>query len=109
MSCRLALVCDALVGALGGNWETARTSLLRAEKLLDEVGEGTLLARFRLAVGHLAAGRFPEADAGLAKARAWFAERGAAAYAEAYEANAVRPLAPVRAATGATAAAPVAG
>jgi tetratricopeptide (TPR) repeat protein len=91
-------MCDSLVAALGGDWESARESFLRAESLLEEVGEGTLLARLRLAVGHLASGRFPEADAGLAAARAWFAERGADAYATRYLAAAARPVARPRAA-----------
>jgi hypothetical protein len=88
----------ALVAALGGAWEYARASLTAAESHLGDGGAEQLgRARFRLAIGHLAAARFPEADEALAEAERWFSEHGRAGHAAAYRAAAVRPVAGVRA------------
>ncbi len=89
---------DSLVAALGGRWTEARSHLLAARQLLEEVGEGLALGRFHLAIGHLAENRFAEADESLARATAWFAELGAAGYVDAYRAAAARPVAGIRAA-----------
>jgi hypothetical protein len=86
-------VADSLIAALEGHWSEARTAMLEAEALLDGVGEGLMVNRFRLAIGHLAEGRFPEADAAGRKAEDWFGALGASEYLRAWRANAARPAA----------------
>ena len=81
---------DSLIAALDGRWSDARASALAAEALLEQVGEGLALARFRLAIGHLAEGRFPEAEKDAGDAEAWFGALGASAYAEAWRQKAAR-------------------
>jgi hypothetical protein len=57
---------------------------LAAESWLEAVGDALVLARFRLALGQLAADRFPDATRAASSAEQWFAERGAADYVERY-------------------------
>ncbi len=81
----------ALQALIDGRWEEGRIAFRAAEGGLEQVGEITLLARLRLAVGHMAAGRLPEADATSTAAEAFFTGRGAAGYVAAYRARAWTP------------------
>jgi hypothetical protein len=47
-------VAGALAAALEGRWDDARAALARAVPALEGVGEGLVLGRFRLALGHIA-------------------------------------------------------
>ena len=76
------------MAALEGRWDDARAGLLDAETVLAAVGEALMLARFRLALGHLAAGRFPEAAIAAEQAEQWFAQLGAPTYVASYRAAA---------------------
>ena len=76
---------DAL---LGQRWDEGRVAASTAEQLMEKVGAETLLARFRLAYGHLALGRIPDAQRAADLADAFFAERGAMAYVDRYRAAA---------------------
>jgi class 3 adenylate cyclase/tetratricopeptide (TPR) repeat protein len=90
---------EALLLALGGGrWDEARSAYLSAARELEEFGARTSIARLQLAVGHAAAGRFPEAAEAASSAEEFFTARGALAYVEAYRRHAVRPSA--AAATG---------
>jgi tetratricopeptide (TPR) repeat protein len=83
-------IADALVAALEGRWDEARASYLGANRVLEGIGDHLLLARFQLALSHLAAQRFAEADEAGREADAFFTERGAASYVEGYRANAAK-------------------
>jgi hypothetical protein len=83
-------VADSLAAAVEERWDEARDLQREAEALLTEVGHALVNARFGLALGHLAVGRFPEADRAAAEAERWFSDRGAAEYVAAYRANALR-------------------
>jgi tetratricopeptide (TPR) repeat protein len=87
-------IADSLSAALEGRWADSRTAMLAAEPILEGVGEGLVLARFRLALGHLAAGQFEEATAAAEKAEVWFNELGAAAYVATYLRAAARAVGP---------------
>ena len=78
----------ALAKLVDGKWDEGRVAFGAAQRALDDVGEITLLARLRLAVGHLAAGRFREADEAAAAADAFFTERAAKDYVTAYRSRA---------------------
>ncbi len=81
---------DGLIAALEGRWSDARAAMLLAEPILEAVGEWLMLARFRLALGHLAEGQFPEAAGALRQAEEWFRDLGATTYGAAYRAAAAR-------------------
>jgi class 3 adenylate cyclase/tetratricopeptide (TPR) repeat protein len=99
-------VAHSLAAALQGRWDEARDRQREAIDLLDAIGEGLTKARFGLALGHLASGRFPEADGAAAEAERWFADRGAAHYVAAYRAAAATAGAGVPDAAVGTAARP---
>jgi hypothetical protein len=86
-------VADSLVAAIDGRWADARTAMLDAESILEEVGEALVLARFRLALGHLAGDRFAEAEAGARMAEAFFQQLRAADYVKRYRTVASRSAA----------------
>ena len=75
---------------LSGRWEQAKTAYLAARSSLEEVGNPQTLAQLQLTVGHLAAGRFREAEEAAAEAEAYFHARGADAYVATYRARAVK-------------------
>ena len=52
-------VIAALGALLDERWEAGRASYLQAKRLLEQVSNQLMLARFQLAVGHLAANHFP--------------------------------------------------
>ena len=81
---------DGLIAAVEVRWADARAAMLVAEPILEAVGEGLMLARFRLALGHLADGQFPEAANALHQAEEWFRDLGATTYVAAYRAAAAR-------------------
>jgi class 3 adenylate cyclase/tetratricopeptide (TPR) repeat protein len=84
-------VGTAVAALIEGGGDQGRTAFAAARRALDELGATTMLARFQLAVGHLARDRFPEAtDAALAADR-FFAERAATAFVTAYRARAWEP------------------
>jgi tetratricopeptide (TPR) repeat protein len=87
-------VADSLSAALEGRWVDSRAAMLAAEPILEGVGEGLVLGRFRLALGHLAAGQFEEATAAAEKAELWFKELGASAYVATYLGAAARTVEP---------------
>jgi class 3 adenylate cyclase/tetratricopeptide (TPR) repeat protein len=82
---------ETLIAVVEGRWDAGRAGYLAAARELDEYGARTSRARLQLAVGHAAAGRFPEADEAAAAAQEFFAERGAQAYVDAYRQHAFRP------------------
>ena len=82
-------VAQSLAAALEGRWDDARSHQIEAEEGLLKVGEGLVNARFGLALGHLAASRFPEAARAGEDAERWFTERGAGHYVAGYRAAAV--------------------
>ena len=90
----LPMAYSHLIAALGAlldeRWEAGRASYLQAKRLLEQVSNQLMLARFQLAVGHLAANHFPEAAEAAREAEAFFHERGADAYVEGYRARAAR-------------------
>jgi len=67
-------VCLAL---LDGRWSDARTGYSAATLTLEATYYRRVLASFRMAVGHIASDRFPEAVEALRDAESFFAERGA--------------------------------
>ena len=77
-------IAISLTALLEERWDVARAAYLHARRLLEETGHGLMLARLQLAVGHLAANRFPEAADAARDARAFFHERGADAYVDGY-------------------------
>ena len=81
----------ALTALVGERWDDARLAYVQARRLFDETGAAKSLALLRLTVGQLAAGRFPEADAAIKEADAFFSSRGADPFLAAYRANAFRP------------------
>jgi hypothetical protein len=83
----LAATLTALVAS---RWDEARMAYLNARRLLEDIGDVTLLARLQLAVGHLAADHFPEAADAAREAEQYFHDRGADAYVATYRAKAVR-------------------
>ena len=83
-------VIAALGALLDERWEAGRASYLQAKRLLEQVSNQLMLARFQLAVGHLAANHFLEAAEAAREAEAFFHERGADAYVEGYRARAAR-------------------
>jgi tetratricopeptide (TPR) repeat protein len=85
---------ESLIAALEGRWDDARARLLDAVALLEAVGEGLALARFRLAFGHIAGDHVPEGRDAAMKADAFFAEIGASGYTDAYRARAARAAGP---------------
>jgi hypothetical protein len=81
-------MATSLLALLEGRWDEGRSAYVVAEQLMEGVGAGTLLARFRLAFAHLGRDRFPEAAGAAERADAFFAERDALGYTERYRANA---------------------
>jgi class 3 adenylate cyclase len=65
-------------------WDDSRAAYVTAEQLAEGVAAETLLARFRLAFAHLAGARFGEGIRAAEQADAFFGERGAQAYVDAY-------------------------
>ncbi len=78
----------SLLALLERRWDAGRTAYVEAEQLIEGVGAATLLARFRLAFGHLGRGRFPEAARASEAADAFFSGRDAMAYVERYRSTA---------------------
>jgi class 3 adenylate cyclase/tetratricopeptide (TPR) repeat protein len=87
----LRAVGDTFAALLAGQWDAARAGYRRALASLELSRHGTMLARFQLAVGHGAAGRFPEAAEAAAAAETFFRERGADAFVATYRAEAAVP------------------
>ncbi len=80
---------ETLAALLAGQWDVARTAYRRAVASLEPAGYRTTLARLQLAVGHRAAGRFPEAAEAAEAAGSYFRERGADSVFATYEMKAV--------------------
>jgi len=78
-------VCLAL---LDGRWSDARTGYAAATLTLEATHYRRVLATFRMAVGHIASDRFPEAVEALRDAESFFAERGADTVVADYRARA---------------------
>jgi class 3 adenylate cyclase len=84
-------VGDALAAVLDERWDEARAAYLSAVAQLELATGWHTLARLQLAIGHAAAGRFPEAAEAAAAAETFFNERGAASYVRTYREKAWRP------------------
>jgi predicted metal-dependent hydrolase len=78
-------VCLALVE---GRWSDARIEYAAATLTLEATHYRRVLAAFRMAVGHIAGDRFPEAVEALRDAESFFAERGADTVVADYRARA---------------------
>jgi hypothetical protein len=98
-------MADSLIAALEGRWDDARAARHAAVQTLEAVGDGLVLARFGLALGHLAGDHLPEAARGASEAEHWFSERGAARHVETYRAAAARGRVPADAPVETTSAA----
>jgi class 3 adenylate cyclase/tetratricopeptide (TPR) repeat protein len=85
---------DSLIAALEGRWDDAFVAARSAGDALESVGEGLVLARFRLALGNLGSDRLPEAAEAARAAEQWFAERDASRFVESYRATAARGVTP---------------
>jgi class 3 adenylate cyclase len=81
----------ALASLLADRWDEARSAYFRARRLLEDTEAAQLLAQLNLAVGHIGAGRFPEAADAAREADEYFAARGAAGYVATYRAKALAP------------------
>ena len=73
---------------LDGRWDDGRYAYAAASRTLEATRNLQVLTQLRLAVGHLAGDRFPEAAEGLREAGSYFAERGAGGVVPAYRAAA---------------------
>jgi len=80
-----------LTALLEKRWDEGRALYLEARRSLEAVGFAAGLARLQLAVGHLGAGRFADADDAATAAEGFFHDRGADGYVTRYLANAVQP------------------
>jgi len=83
-------IVAALEALLDERWDVGRLAYLTAKGLLEDVNNRLLLARFQLAVGHLAESRFAEAADAAREAEAFFHERGGDGYVTGYRARAAR-------------------
>ena len=83
-------IAETFRSLLSGGWDQARAAYLAARSSLEEAGNLQALAQLQLTVGHLAAGRFREADEAAAEAEAYFHARGADAFVATYRARAVK-------------------
>ena len=92
MHVALERIADTLTAVIDGRWTEAQAAYSAASDALEEVGEKVNLARFQLAVAHLAGNHIPEVTAKVPEAEAFFAERGAAGWVAAYRAAARRPV-----------------
>jgi len=81
-----------LTAAVEGRVDEARAGYLGTRRMLEAIGFRNALARFELALGHLASGRFPEAGDAAERAATYFRDRGAEAYVAAYLARASGPV-----------------
>lgn len=91
MSAGIHLEYLTLAALLAGRWEEGRSRYRETRDTFQSVGHSLALARFQLAVGQLAAGRFPEATEAADEAQRFFAERGAREVVEEYRSAAHRP------------------
>ena len=82
---------EALRAVLDGRWDEARAAYLSAAAALEQASGRHTLARLQLAIGHAAAGQFPEAAEAAAAAEQFFNERGAEVYVRTYRAGAWKP------------------
>jgi len=82
---------DAVDAMLRGSWQEGRQAFLAGRRLAEQVGHRMLLHLAGLALGTLAAGRFPEADAAVREAEQFFTERGAEAYLRTYREHVAAP------------------
>ena len=89
---------ESLIAALERRWADARAQLATSEQLLEQVGEGLVLGRLRLAFGHLAADHLAEGREAAARADEFWAGHGASEYVAAYRRNATKAA---RSSTGA--------
>jgi len=89
----IRLMGESLDAMLNRRWEETRLAYLDARRALEPIPARLTLARFNLAIGHGAQGRFAEADDALGEAKAFFHERGADAYVATYLRRAVSPAA----------------
>ena len=71
-----------------GRWSEARSGFAVAMRQLEAIHHLRVLAAFRMAVGHLAGDRFPEAIDALRDAETFFTERGADTVVANYRARA---------------------
>ncbi len=72
-----------------GRWPEARAAYREARGLLEQIGARTIVARQDLAVGHAAAGRFPDADEAARAAERFFSGHGADGYVATWRAMAI--------------------
>ena len=77
-------MADAADAMLRGAWDEGKQAFVTGRRLADQVGQYMLLHLTGLALGTLAAGRFPEADAAVREAEQFFTERGAGAFLRTY-------------------------
>jgi hypothetical protein len=93
---------EALLAAIEGRWDEARAAFVSAERTFDEMGEALNLARLKLAVAGIAGDQLPEAESIGATGAAFFEERGAGHYVDAYRQTIARyaPAAPTRSSVG---------
>lgn len=85
---RMADAADAMLRAA---WDEARQAFVAGRRLADQVAWRMLLHLSGLALGTLAAGRFPEADAAVREAEQFFTERGAEPFLRTYREHAASP------------------
>lgn len=84
-------MADATDAMLRGAWDESRQAFVAGRRMTDQVGHRTLLHLTGLALGSLAAGRFPEADAAVREAEQFFTERGAEVFLRTYREHAAGP------------------
>lgn len=84
-------MADAVHAMLRGSWDEGRQAFVAGRRLADQVGHRMLLHLTGLALGTLAAGRFPEADAAVREAEQFFTERGAEPFLRIYRERAAGP------------------
>ena len=84
------LVARTLSSLLAGRLQEARLAYLNARRILQETEHIHYLSQLQLAVGHLAAGLFPEADDAARKAEEYFHTRGADSYVTTYRTHAAK-------------------
>jgi hypothetical protein len=94
------LIGSTLTALVAARWDETRMTYLQARRLLEEVGAAKPLALLQLAVGHVAAERFPEAADAAREAEEFFSSRGADAFVATYRAKAARHAAAIPEPTG---------
>ncbi len=91
LSDALQRIADAADAMLREAWDESRQAFVEGRRRAEQVGHRMLLHLSGLALGTLAAGRFPEADAAVREAEQFFTERGAEAFLRTYREHVTGP------------------